>query len=222
MYSWRQIHDFSQPLTVEPNERSNDEVVTYRVVDPLPVIVLDPETKRRRVVAMQWGFPHPKNPRRPQPIHARSETIDTVSAFADAFREGQRGIVVFRTFNEGKELSPSKTEQWVVDPGDGVPRGFAFVWRRFEIEGRPMPLMACVMATVPANKLVAQITDRMPAILEDRDWANWLGEEKLPPAQVKALLKTMEGVTWKMEREPKRPKADKPKPAAPEADPTLL
>lgn len=201
MASWRQVHDFSQPLDTSAPD-TPDDVVTYRVAGPLPVIILDPETKQRRVVPMRWGFPHGKNWKIPQPIHARSETIDTTPAFSGAFHDGQRGIVVMRTFNEGEEVG-SKTVQYTIDPGDGIPRGFAFLWRSFDIEGLPAPMFACVMATVPASKLIAPITDRMPAILEDEDWAKWLGEEPASRAEVKALLRTMEGVNWRMEKEEK-------------------
>lgn len=199
MASWRQVHDFSQPLAA-----GGDEVVTYRPMSNLPVIVFDKESGRRLVVPMRWGFPHRDNPRRPDPIHARAETIDERPAFRDAFRNAQRGIVVMHTFNEGKDLPDGKTEQWTVDPGDGVPRGFAFLWRRFEIQGLPAPLLCCVMATVPASKLIGTITDRMPAILEDADWHTWLGENSATPAEAKAVLKTMEGVNWEMAPEKKR------------------
>jgi putative SOS response-associated peptidase YedK len=32
------------------------------------------------------------------------------------------------------------------------------------------------MVTVPPNKLIARITDRMPAVIAPNDWAKWLGE----------------------------------------------
>lgn len=106
MASWREVVAFSQSMTTSaPGEGNNDEIVTYGVARPLPVIVWDKEANQRRVVPMRWGFPHPKDWRRPQPIHARSEGIDTTRAFADAFKNGQRGIVVFRTFNEGEETT---------------------------------------------------------------------------------------------------------------------
>ena len=120
-----------------------------------------------------------------------------------------RGIVVFRTFNEGEEVvKPSgrtETRQWTVDPKDGQPRGFAFVWRRFEISDLPAPMLACVMATVPANELIrrtikSQEDDpRMPAILED----------DATPAAVKNVLKTMEGVNWQAAPEPKKPRSSR-------------
>jgi putative SOS response-associated peptidase YedK len=211
MFSWTEVVEFSQPLDAGPRVGANDDVVTYRPMSMLPVIIFDHELKQRRVVPMRWGFPHAKNPRVPQPIHARSETIDTTAAFRKAFIDGQRGIVVMRTFNEGKELSPTQTEQWTIDPGDGIPRGFAFLWRRFEPEGFPAPLLACVMVTVPASQLISPITDRMPAILEDGDWANWLGEVPASLDETKACLRTMEGVRWQMTKEAKKPKPVRPR-----------
>ncbi len=208
--SWREVHDFSQPLTIPVGEA---EVITFRPMTSLPVIIWDREARCRRVVPMRWGFPHRSDWRRPDPIHARSETIDERPTFRDAFLGGQRGIVVMRTFNEGKELPSSRTEQWTIDPGDGIPRGFAVLWRLFELKDVPAPLLACVMVTVPPSKLVAQITDRMPAILEDADWTAWLGETDAPPADAKAVLRTMEGVNWTIAPEPKAPKKPKAKPA---------
>jgi putative SOS response-associated peptidase YedK len=186
---------------------------------PLPVIVWDADTKRRRVLAMRWGFPATNNFLTPKHIHARSETIDSTQAFAPLFHAGRRGIVVMQTFNEGLELPNGKTEQWTIDPCDGVPRGFAFLWQGYEMEGQREPMLACVMVTVPASKLISPITDRMPAILEDADWSTWLGEIDASPDQVKGVLKTMEGVNWKMEREPK---PVKPGTARPAEEPTLF
>jgi putative SOS response-associated peptidase YedK len=210
--SWREVVAFSQPLTKD----AQDEPVTYGVARLLPVIVWDAEAGQRRVVPMRWGFPHPKDWRRPQPIHARSEGIDTTKAFAQAFKDGQRGIVVFQTFNEGEEALTSggkpKIIQWTIDPGDGVPRGFPFIWRRFEIADLPQPMLACVMVTVPASAMIRrtimanQEDPRMPAILEGEDWARWLGEVPATLDEVKAVLKTVEGVTWKIAPEPKAPK----------------
>jgi hypothetical protein len=70
---------------------------------------LDKAAHVRRVVSMRWGWPDPRNWKVPRLIHARSETIDTTSAFASAFRDGQRGIVIVRTFNEAFRARPRST-----------------------------------------------------------------------------------------------------------------
>jgi len=47
----------------------------------------------------------------------------------------------------------------------------------------------------------------MPAILEDEEaWETWLGERSAETANVKAVLKTMEGVNWVTAPEPKKPR----------------
>ncbi len=214
---WREVVEAAQ-ARARAAEISEDGVVTCRPMDALPVIVFDRATGKRRVVPMRWGFPHRDNPSRPDPIHARAESIDEKPTFKDAFLGGQRGIVIMRTFNEGLELPNGKTEQWTIDPGDGAPRGFAFLWRRFVRPDLPGPMLACVMVTVPASKLIAPVTDRMPAILEDADWAKWLDEEEAAPDAVKTLLRTMEGVNWQMVREPKKP----PSRARPQPGPGLF
>ena len=70
--SWSEVVDFSQPLTESGggesgDEGGNDEIVTYRVGGLLPVIVWNAETRARRVVKMRWGFPDPRDWRRPRP-----------------------------------------------------------------------------------------------------------------------------------------------------------
>ncbi|HWY60514.1 MAG TPA: SOS response-associated peptidase family protein [Rhizomicrobium sp.] len=202
MASWAEVVAFSQPLTVDRYDGANDQSRTYRVMTVLPVIIWDKDLQRRRVVPMRWGWPDPWNWRSPKPIHARAETIDDPrKTFAKPFYGGQRGIVIVKTFNEAPDV-PGKAEQHTITPGDRTAMGFAFVWKSFEIEGLPQPLLACVMVTVPANKLIATLpTDRMPAILANEDWATWLGENDAGPAEAKACLKTVEGVNWKMTKE---------------------
>ena len=216
MASWRRVVSFSRGFTPQAGD---DECVTYRPMTTLPVIVWDPDTKQRRILPMRWGLPALNNFLTPKHIHVRSETIDTTQAFGHLFHAGRRGIVVMQTFNEGLELPNGKTEQWTIDPCDGIPRGFAFLWQGYEMEGQRDPMLACVMVTVPASKLIAPVTDRMPAILEDADWATWLGEAQASTEQVKATLRTMEGVNWKMEREAKPVKPGRARPAD---EPTLF
>ena len=124
--SWSETGAFSSFDAADTGYRgAEDFEVTFRVMGLVPLLVWDAEREERRVIAARWGFPHPDDWRRPQPIHARAETIDTTRAFADAFRAGQRGIVLVKTFNE----APDSGEQHVFEP-DAMKTGIAFVWRR--------------------------------------------------------------------------------------------
>jgi putative SOS response-associated peptidase YedK len=214
MFSYAEVVAFNQPL----GSTGDDREVTYRVVNELPVIVLDIVENKRRLVRMRWGFPDAKDWRRPKPIHARSETVDTTKAFAQAFADGQRGIVLMKTFNEAPDV-PGPTVQHTITPDTTL--AAAFIWRRFEIPGEAIPMFACVLCTVPANQLIATLpTDRMPAFLAPEDWEIWLGEKPASPDEVKACLKTVEGVRWTMAKEGKKGTVVRGKPVV--SDPTGL
>jgi len=214
MSSWSEVVSFSQPLTRDDvKESDNDRIITFRVMSNLPVIIWDKTARERRVVSMRWGWPHPTNWKVPQPIHARAESIDDPKKpFAKPFRDGQRGIVIVRNFNEAADV-PGPSVQHTITPGELGAIGIAFVWKEFALADLPGTLRACVMVTVPANALIATLpTDRMPAVLADADWATWLGEEPASSDAVKSCLKTVEGVKWTMTREERAATAKRGKP----------
>ncbi len=201
MFSYAEVHAFERFFIEDPADREarKDQEATFRVMSTVPVHVWDREKQARRVIAMRWGFPHRTDWRRPDIIHARSETIEEKKPFRDAFLGGQRGIVLVKTFNEAPDI-PGPTIQHTITP-DTAKSGIAMIWRSFDV-GAAMPLLACVMVTVPANKLIAGLpTDRMPAILDYGDWTKWTGEQPATVDELKAMLKTVEGVRWKMNKE---------------------
>ena len=200
--SWTEIVDYI--WSTPPVDGEDDRTLTYRVMNDLPVIVWEGE--ERRTVPMRWGFAHPDKWQIPQPIHARAENIDTVKAFAQPFRDGQRGIVLMKNFNEAPDVK-GPTIQHVVTPGDEPVLAAAFVWRRYDIAGRSTPLFACVLVTVAANPLLTSLpTDRMPAFLAQEDWQTWLGEKPASLQAVKACLRTVEGARWTMAKEARAPR----------------
>ena len=227
MASWAEVVAFSQPLTADTSDGSNDSEVTYRTFGELPVIVFDKQKQQRVVVRMRWGWPEEKkNWKTAKHFHARSETVDTKKAFAPAFLDGRRGIVLVKTFNEtpfGRDK-----EQWTIDPKDNRARGIAFLCQGYDIEGSSEKLLACCMMTVPANTLLRETimqgdtAPRMPAILADDDFGIWLGEKDVPIEQVKSALRTVEGTDWHVAPEQKASKPDKPKKKMKERLGTLL
>jgi putative SOS response-associated peptidase YedK len=228
MASWSEVVDFAEAFSATAEDGGdNDRPVGFRVMSDLAVIVFDREAGRRRVIPMRWGYPRRGNWRAPDPIHARSETIDSKPTFAAAFQKGQRGIVLVKTFNEGKQISPKVTEQYTIMLGDEPAGAIAFLFDQFVIADLTQPLRACVMVTVPANALIRTLTtehaesDRMPAFLAKDDWGTWLGENGSSPDEAKACLKTVEGINWKMSKEERA--ASKTKRAKPTvSDPTGL
>ena len=206
--SWREHHDNLNSNfradQIAPEER--DETVTpMRFAQ---VVRLD-ENGKREFIAMRWGFSalSAQNPAKPDHIHARAETIDSKPTFREAFR-ARRGILFVTSFNEGEEITPSRTVQYVTRPKDGKPLAIAVLWEAWDNPDHGQ-LLTFVMATTPANALISKITDRMPAILAPQDWPGWLGETSATVEELKAMLRIAEG-DWTMEQEKKTPPPKKP------------
>jgi len=115
-----------------------------------------------------------------------AETIERRPTFRGAFSK-RRGLLVVNTFNEGKEITPTKTEQYVVTLKGRVATAIAVIWERWSTANAP-PLETFAMVTVAANAVIGTITDRMPALLADDDWTKWLGEAPASVDELKAML----------------------------------
>jgi putative SOS response-associated peptidase YedK len=185
-----------------------DTVTPMRFAD---VVTLDANGARASV-RMRWGFVPANAPDAnigTKFIHARAETIDEKPTFRDAFRK-RRGLVIVETFNEGEEITPTKTRQYIVSANDGSPLAIAVIWEQWQ--GRaPVDLLSFAMVTTAPNALIGKITDRMPAVLPPEHWVKWLGEEPATAEELKALLVPFEG-DWTME--PARKPPPPPRPSA--------
>jgi putative SOS response-associated peptidase YedK len=204
MMSWRELVTLSDLLRAPKGEA--ETVTPMRFAS----VVARDEAGLRKAVRMRWAMVarHAKDPMSgTKHIHARAETIDTLPTFREAFAE-RRGLIAVSTFNEGKEITPSKTEQYVIAPRDGRPLAIAVIWERWTNRDAG-ELLTFAMVTVAANALIGTITDRMPAVLAEDDWAKWLGEEPASPAALKALLVPRDG-DWDMAPQPKKPPPPRP------------
>ena len=164
----------------------------------------------RETARLRWGIvpPWTDDAGRAPLLHARAETLEEKKTFREAFLT-RRGLVVVSTFNEGKEVAPNKTEQHVIASDDRKPIAIAVIWERWSKKpGAPLETFA--MVTVPPNRLIGTITDRMPAVIPYASWGKWLGEGGASVAELKTLLVPFEG-NWTMQEErPRKPKRPAP------------
>ncbi len=193
----------------ESSARPVETITPMRMAD---VIRLGANGKRE-TARMRWGLV-PANADDPNVgtkfIHARAETIDSKPTYRDAFLK-RRALIAVETFNEGEEISPSKTIQYIVSPKDGKPLAIAVIWEAWS--RGPVPLLSFAMVTTPPNALIAKITDRMPAVLPPEHWAKWLGEEPATVEELKSLLIPVEG-DWEMKQAKKPAPPPRPSPQA--------
>lgn len=184
MMSWGELVSLGELIGAPPS--ATETVTPMRFAT---VIRLNAEG-RREAARMRWGFV-PADASDPSAgtrfIHARAESIEQRPTFREAFFR-RRGLVVVNTFNEGKEITPSKTEQYVVTLNGRAATAIAVIWERWSVPNTP-PLETFAMVTVAANTVIGTITDRMPALVADEDWAKWLGEVPASVDELKAMLR---------------------------------
>ncbi|MEA2898174.1 MAG: hypothetical protein QOJ84_3789 [Bradyrhizobium sp.] len=138
----------------------------------------DPVTGEMVEGQLTWGLiPHDAD-RRPdfRPIHARSETIHEQRMFRDAFRK-RRCIAPMNAFFQKDKTG----KRYAVSRIDGQPFGVAGIWENWKNPETSQWERTFALITVPANKLIAPIHDRMLAIIEPEDFERWFAPDDDDP-----------------------------------------
>jgi putative SOS response-associated peptidase YedK len=156
----------------------------------LPVVLLEPDTGERRLLALRWGLAPfwAKDSKSPYAmINAMAEAVATARAFRDAFKS-RRCLVPADAFyewtNSHTNNKPKQPYRFVMK--DGSPMAFGGLWE----PARGNVVSRFVIITGAPNALCAPIHNRMPIILDPIDHPAWLGETLATPAELQALLRS--------------------------------
>jgi len=118
-------------------------------------------------------------------INARAETVAEKPAFRSAFRH-RRCLVVADGFYEWQPQNRKK-QPFYCRLSDGEPFAFAGLWEHWESsEGEVID--SCTLLTTEANELMHPIHDRMPVIIEPKDYELWLDLKVQKPEFLQPLL----------------------------------
>jgi putative SOS response-associated peptidase YedK len=149
----------------------------------LLVIRENHKTHERSLELIKWGLiahwcSDPRGGRRP--INAKAETVATLATFREAYAR-RRCIVPVDGFFEWRAIRGARAKQpYAIAMKDGSPFGLAGLWENWKNPSTGEWERTFAIITVPSNELVAQIHNRMPAILEPRSYDRWLSTEPDP------------------------------------------
>jgi putative SOS response-associated peptidase YedK len=65
----------------------------------------------------------------------------------------------------------------------------AGLWAKWKSPTSGEEVLSCTILTCGPNKVMGELHDRMPVILAEKDWPQWLGEEQAGEQDLLALLK---------------------------------
>lgn len=106
-------------------------------------------------------------------INARAETLREKPAFRAAYRK-RRALVVADGYYEWMKLGARDKQPYFIQPASGGPFAFAALWEHWRDPATGEPLQSCTLITTNAPRPIAHIHDRMPVIIPNAAYAEWL------------------------------------------------
>jgi putative SOS response-associated peptidase YedK len=161
----------------EPSYNVAPRATVYAVRDRA-----EDDGRRRYLSDLRWGLipSWAKDPKvGDRMINARAESLADKPAYERAFRR-HRCLIPAEGFYEWQRRG-SRKQPMFIHRRDGEPMAFAGLWAAWRDRGEgglADPdgewLRSCAIVTTNANNTLAPLHDRMPVVLEERDWDRWL------------------------------------------------
>jgi len=202
-------------LTMDQPARNTQPRYNVCPTDPVDVVLT--QEGKRACISMRWSLiPYwwnkPLKEMRMATFNARAETVTTKPMFREAFPK-KRCLIPASGYYEWQD-TPNGKQPYYFTRRDGAPVTIAGLWDRWRPDrGADERILSCTMIITGPNAFVAEVHDRMPVILEEKDFEPWLsgeaGTEMLKPAANDLLQR------WPVS---KRVNSSR----APDDDPTLI
>jgi putative SOS response-associated peptidase YedK len=167
----------------------DDLLPRYNVAPSQPVAVI-PNTGENTLVMYKWGL-IPSWAKDPsvgdRMINARAETLAEKPSFRTAYRR-RRCLILSDGFYEWKQNPDLKTKQpMYIRLKDNQPFAYAGLWELWK-SADGTEIRSCTIITTQPNALVQSIHNRMPVILPEEAYSEWLAPEDRQPSQLNDLL----------------------------------
>ena len=164
----------------------------------VPIVRQHKTQPRRTFDLVRWGLiPYwAKDPSiATKTINAMSETAAEKPAFRDAMSL-RRCLIPADGFYEWRTIGSKQKQPFNIGMADDSVFAFAGLWERWRDPSGQI-LETCTILTTRPNSLVADVHDRMPAILQTEDYDLWLDPGVTKPALVANCLKPVDAMLMK-------------------------
>jgi putative SOS response-associated peptidase YedK len=154
---------------------------------PIAVVGVQPGTGRRGLALLKWGVvPRDSLGGERGLINARAETAWEKPTFTQAFAS-RRCLVPATGFYEWQKIDPKRRQPWLFRLASCRVFAFAGLWE--PASKRPGAGPTCTILTTEPNEIARPVHDRMPAIVDPRDYERWLDPAVAAAAEVRPLLR---------------------------------
>jgi putative SOS response-associated peptidase YedK len=192
-YAWKEIHDLYGLTAPKPPANLASR---YKICPTATVNIVRLVAGKRIFEPMRWGFVPAwwllgTEPTHPATFNARVETLATAPFFRSAFKR-QRCLIPVSGYYVWRDTQGDRRPYYFTRR-DGTVMTIAGLWDEWCHPDTGELVRSCTVIIGEANKFVAEMRDRMPVILEPRQFESWLSGEAslrmLKPAGEKVLKK---------------------------------
>ncbi len=203
--------DFEVPMNLSP--RYN--------ISPTQDVAVIANTESGQIEFFHWGLiPYwAKDPGiGNRMINARSETLAEKPSFRNAYKR-RRCLILADGYYEWQKIPGERLKQPVyIRLKSQEPFALAGLWETWQTEEMDEPLRSCTIITCPPNTSLAEIHHRMPVILPQDTYAEWLAPDERSADVLQSLLipyRDEEIEAYPVSRFVNRPMNDSPECIAP-------
>jgi putative SOS response-associated peptidase YedK len=168
----------------------------YNIAPTQQVLALRSDEAGKHYVSLRWGLvPFWADDLKigARLLNARADGIATKPAFRAALKR-RRCLVLADGFYEWRTEGKAKLP-FHIHRRDRKPFAFAGLWERWDKGDKPVE--SCTIVTTDANDFMKPLHDRMPVILDPKDYDGWLSPTE-EPAKVVELLRPTADAGYEM------------------------
>jgi len=134
-------------------------------------------------------------------INAKAETVATAPAFREAFKS-RRCLVPAEAFFEWQKIDAKTKQPFAIGMKDGSRYAFAGLWERWRDPATREPLETFTVITTDPNELLEPLHNRMPVIIQSKDYDRWLapGDPERAPVDLLRPFPAEQMTAWKVDR----------------------
>lgn len=170
-YTWQEVQAAFDLCGTPRNLRPR-----YNIAPTTTVDVVKQGANGRELVPMRWGLIPSwwkKTAKEvPSTFNARAETVAEKPMFRSAFKRN-RALVPCSGYYEWAKIEEGK-QPYFIGAVDGSVLAIAGLWDQWKEPESDESLSTCTLIVTAANDYTRKIHDRMPVVLEAKDYYAWL------------------------------------------------
>jgi len=156
----------------------DDIQILYKRYNIAPTINIPIFTNTKKYTYAHFGLiPSWAENRKTIHINARSETVFEKQSFRESYKQRRCIIPVNGYYEWEKDSETKKSTPYLISSATDNFFAFAGVYEYWYDNEVEKTIVSCALLTTQPNQKIGKIHDRMPVILEQKDWTIWFDEK---------------------------------------------